>query len=109
MDTVGTVYMGLGLYKEGRPLLARAVDQRRTLPDTTPGVMSESLSHLGELAYWQADYPIAEKSYREAIADVSAQPPTHENQAASDAVSGDPGVPDRYRCHGPLCSRKCDG
>jgi tetratricopeptide (TPR) repeat protein len=82
MDTVGTVYMGLGLYKEARPLLDRAVDQRRHLPDISPVVLSESLSHRGELAYWQADLPVAEKSYREAIAYEAAQPPTPQNRAA---------------------------
>jgi tetratricopeptide (TPR) repeat protein len=82
MDTVGTVYMGLGLYKEARPLLTRAVDQRRNLPGTSPVVLSDSLSHLGELAYWQADLPLAEKSYREAIAYESAQPATPQNRAA---------------------------
>ena len=82
MDTVGTVYMGLGLYKEARPLLTRAVDQRRGLPGTSPVVLSDSLSHLGELAYWQADLPVAEKSYREAIAYESAQPATPQNRAA---------------------------
>jgi tetratricopeptide (TPR) repeat protein len=82
MDTVGTVYMGLGLYKEARPLLDRAVDQRRRLAGISPVVLSDSLSHLGELAYWQADLPVAEKSYREAIADEAAQPATRENRAA---------------------------
>jgi tetratricopeptide (TPR) repeat protein len=82
MDTVGTVYMGLGLYKEARPLLARAVDQRRKLPDATPAALSDSLSHLGELAYWQADLPVAEKSYREAIAHESAPRATPQNRAA---------------------------
>ena len=81
MDTVGTVYMGLGLYKEARPLLDRAIDQRRNLPGTSPDVLADSLSHLGELAYWQADYAAAEKSYREAIADESAQPATPQNRA----------------------------
>lgn len=81
-DTVGTVYMGLGLYKEARPLLDRAVDERRHLPDTSPTVLSNSLSHLGELAYWQADFPAAERSYREAIAYESAQPPTPQNRVA---------------------------
>lgn len=82
MDTVGTVYMGLGLYKEARPLLNRAVDERRKLRDGTPDGLSDSLSHLGELAYWQADLPVAEKSYREAIAYQAAQPATHDNRAA---------------------------
>ena len=82
MDTVGTVYMGLGLYKEARPLLDRAVDERRQLPGISPGVLSDSLSHLGELAYWQADFPASEKSYREAITYESAQPATAQNRAA---------------------------
>jgi tetratricopeptide (TPR) repeat protein len=82
MDSVGTVYMGLGLYKEARPLLDRAVDQRRRLPGISSGVLSDSLSHLGELAYWQADFGAAEKSYREAIGYESAQPATPQNRAA---------------------------
>jgi len=81
-DTVGTVYMGLGLYKEARPLLDRALTERRQLPGTSVGVLSDSLSHLGELAYWQADFAVAEKSYREAIADEARLPPTPENRAA---------------------------
>lgn len=81
-DTVGTVYMGLGLYKEARPLLDRAVEERRQLPGTSPGILSDSLSHLGELAYWQADFAVAEKSYREAIAYESRLPPTPQNRAA---------------------------
>jgi tetratricopeptide (TPR) repeat protein len=82
MDTVGTVYMGLGLYKEARPLLDRAVNERRHLPGTSPAVLSDSLSHLGELAYWQADLPVAEKSYREAIAYEAAQTAAPESRAA---------------------------
>ena len=82
MDTVGTVYMGLGLYKEARPLLDRAIEQRRSVPGTSPGVLADSLSHLGELEYWQADYADAEKSYREVIAYQSAQPATPANRTA---------------------------
>jgi tetratricopeptide (TPR) repeat protein len=82
MDTVGTVYMGLGLYKEARPLLDRAVEERRHLQGISPEVLSDSLSHLGELAYWQADFAVAEKSYRETIAYESTQPPSPQNRAA---------------------------
>ena len=32
MDTLGTVYMGLGLFKQARPLIDRAVSTRRRLP-----------------------------------------------------------------------------
>jgi tetratricopeptide (TPR) repeat protein len=82
MDTVGTVYMGLGLYKEARPLLDRAVVQRRAFASTDPNVLSASLSHLGELQTLQANFDQGEKSYREAIAFESAQPPTPQNRAA---------------------------
>jgi tetratricopeptide (TPR) repeat protein len=81
MDTVGTVYMGLGLYKEARPLLDRAVEQRRRLA-ADPSALSGSLSHLGELQSLQADFDAGEKSYREAIAYEQAQPNTPQNRAA---------------------------
>ena len=81
MDTVGTVYMGLGLYKEARPLLDRAIDQRRNIPGTSADVLADSLSHLGELEYWQADYAAAENSYREAIANESELRATAQNRA----------------------------
>jgi hypothetical protein len=55
MDTVGTVYMGLGLYGEARPLLDRAVATRRGLPSTEPEVLSESLIHLADLQRLQAE------------------------------------------------------
>ena len=82
MDTVGTVYMGLGLYKEARPLLDRAVEQRRQFAAADPSVLSASLSHLGELQTLQANFDAGEKSYREAIAFQSTQPKTAQNRAA---------------------------
>ncbi|HEY1725293.1 MAG TPA: toll/interleukin-1 receptor domain-containing protein [Steroidobacteraceae bacterium] len=82
MDTVGTVYMGLGLYKQARPLLDRAVAQRRAFAAADPVVLSDSLSHLGDLETLQADFGPGEKSYREAIAFESAQRPTPQNRAA---------------------------
>jgi tetratricopeptide (TPR) repeat protein len=82
MDTVGTVYMGLGLYREARPLLDRAVEQRRGLAAADPAVVGDSLSHLGELQTLQASFEAGEKSYREAIVFESALPPTAGNRAA---------------------------
>jgi tetratricopeptide (TPR) repeat protein len=81
MDTVGTVYMGLGLYKEARPLLDRAVEQRRQFAAADPTVLSTSLSHLGELQTLQANFDAGEKSYREAIAYESSLPATPQNRA----------------------------
>ena len=65
MDTVGTVYMGLGLYSQARPLLERAAGTRQRLADTEPEELSESLNHLADLQTVQADYVTAEKAYRE--------------------------------------------
>jgi len=81
MDTLGTVYMGLGLYGQARPLLDAAVAKRRQFA-SDPGVLSTSLSHLGEVQFLQANYPVSEQSYREALAHLSAQPDTPQNRAA---------------------------
>jgi tetratricopeptide (TPR) repeat protein len=67
-DTIGTVYMGLGLYTKARPLLDRALTARERLPATGPGAMADTLIHRGELLMWQGDYPEAEKDYRRVIA-----------------------------------------
>jgi tetratricopeptide (TPR) repeat protein len=74
MDTVGTVYMGLGLYSRARPMLERAVTTRHRLDDTEPEALSESLNHLAELQTYQAEYEAAEKAYREAARIRAAHP-----------------------------------
>jgi tetratricopeptide (TPR) repeat protein len=81
MDTLGTVYMGLGLYGQARPLLDGAVAKRRQFA-ADPSALSASLSHLGEVQLLQANYPISERNYREAIAYQSAQPDTPATRAA---------------------------
>jgi tetratricopeptide (TPR) repeat protein len=81
MDTLGTVYMGLGLFPQARPLLDGAVAKRRQFA-TDLGALSESLSHLGEVQSLQANYLISEQSYREAIGYLAAQPDTPANRAA---------------------------
>ncbi len=67
MDTLGTVYTGLGLYDQARPLLERAVATRRRREAEDPGDLSESLRHEGEVLFLQADYAAGEKVYRDAI------------------------------------------
>jgi tetratricopeptide (TPR) repeat protein len=74
MDTLGTVYMGLGLYEQADPLLKSAVTQRRGLRDLDPVRLSESLNHLGDLQNLQAAYDTAEKTYQEALALQRAHP-----------------------------------
>jgi tetratricopeptide (TPR) repeat protein len=80
MDTVGTVYMGLGLYAQARPLIDGAVAKRRQLSGLDPLDLSDSLSHQGELMALQADYDAGEKAYREAIRIESAGLKDRQNQ-----------------------------
>jgi tetratricopeptide (TPR) repeat protein len=74
MDTLGTVYMGLGLYDQARPLLDRAVTTRRSLTGDEPLLLSDSLSHLGDVLTRQAQFDAAEPAYREAIRVESSRP-----------------------------------
>jgi tetratricopeptide (TPR) repeat protein len=74
LQTLGTVYTGLGLYREAQPLLNRSLAMARGLPDTEVLVLSEGLNDLAALQDLQADYAAAEKAYREAIARVGAHP-----------------------------------
>jgi tetratricopeptide (TPR) repeat protein len=80
MDTVGTVYMGLGLFAQARPLIDGAVAKRRRLQGIDPLDLSDSLSHQGDLMALQADYGEGEKAYREAIRIESARPNDRQNQ-----------------------------
>jgi tetratricopeptide (TPR) repeat protein len=80
MDTVGTVYMGLGLYAQARPLIDGAVAKRRHLQGIDPLDLSDSLTHQGDLMALQANYDVGEKAYREAIRIESARPTDRQNQ-----------------------------
>jgi len=82
MDTVGTVYMGLGLYREALPLLDRALTTRERLPTVEPAAMADTLIHRGELLMWQGDYPASEADYRTVIALEAGQPAERGNQEA---------------------------
>lgn len=80
MDTLGSVYMELGLFKQARPLIDRAVATRRRLQGVEPLDLSESLRHQGDLMALQAEFAAGEKAYREAIRIESARPDDHESQ-----------------------------
>jgi tetratricopeptide (TPR) repeat protein len=67
MDTLGTVYTGLGLYGQARPLLERSVAAHRSVAGDDPLPLSVSLDHLGDLLSRQAQFDAGEKAYREAI------------------------------------------
>ncbi|HEY6823437.1 MAG TPA: toll/interleukin-1 receptor domain-containing protein, partial [Steroidobacteraceae bacterium] len=80
-DTLGTVYMGLGLYGQAKPLLETAASKRRTLGAAETPALAVSLSHVGDLLYRRAEYSAAEAAYREAIALQSALPPDQRDDA----------------------------
>jgi tetratricopeptide (TPR) repeat protein len=82
MDTLGTVYMGLGLYGQAQPLLETAAEKRRALPTDERADLALSLSHVGDLLTVRAEYPGAESAYRQAIALQRALPPDKRDDAA---------------------------
>lgn len=82
MDTVGSVYMGLGLYGEAWPLLNRAVATRRRFYQTEPEALAESLNHLADLRSLQAQDADAEAAYREASALLTVHPKERRSQIA---------------------------
>jgi tetratricopeptide (TPR) repeat protein len=82
MDTLGTVYMGLGLFLQAQPLLEAAAEKRQALAPAEPAAVALSLSHLGDLQTARAEYPAAEAAYRRAIAIQRALPPGQRDDAA---------------------------
>jgi tetratricopeptide (TPR) repeat protein len=80
MDTVGTVYMGLGLYGQARRSLDGALAARRSNEAADPLALSVSLQHEGDLLTAQADIDAAEKAYRDAIAIQSSRPDDRQAQ-----------------------------
>jgi tetratricopeptide (TPR) repeat protein len=82
LDTLGTVYMGLGLYDQAKPLLDSAVSKRQALVPGEPAELAASLIHLGDVQNRRAAYPEAEKAYRRAIALQTALPPGQRDDVA---------------------------
>ena len=81
-DTLGTVYMGLGLYGQARPLLDGALATRKRSGGAEPVELSETLNHHGELLNWQGDYAAAEKNYREVLQLLAQEPDGRRKQEA---------------------------
>jgi tetratricopeptide (TPR) repeat protein len=82
MDTLGTVYMGLGLYKPAKPLLESAATIRQSLPPEEHADLALSLSHLGDLRTARAEYADAESAYDRAVAVQRSLPPNERDEAA---------------------------
>ena len=82
LDTLGTVYMGLGLYGQAKPLLESAVAKRQALVPAEPADLAVSLSHTGDLLTMRAEYPPAEAAYLNAIALQRALPADQRDETA---------------------------
>jgi tetratricopeptide (TPR) repeat protein len=61
MDTIGTVYMKLGLYKDSDALLRRALELREELLDAKDPQVAESLASLSLLLEQRGDFEEAEQ------------------------------------------------
>src|SRR6185312_1040224 len=81
MDTLGTVYMGLGLYKPAQPLLQAAMTIRQSLPQQERSDLALSLTHLGDLKTARAEYPGAESAYDGALTVQRSLPPNERDEA----------------------------
>ncbi len=81
-DTLGTVYMGLGLYTQARPLLDGALATRQQIKSTEPIVLTDSFSHRGWLLMSQADYNGAEHDYRQVLRLLATQPDNRRTREA---------------------------
>lgn len=67
MDTMGTVYMSLGLYPEASRLMDRSLQSRREQFGAAHESVAASLSNLGQVQTLQAEYEAAEKNLRESL------------------------------------------
>ena len=68
MDTMGTVYTGLGLYPTAIPLMRESLRKRRSLSGDTTAEIAKTLGHLGEALMLNADYDEATKRLQDALA-----------------------------------------
>ena len=71
MDTMGTIYTGLGLYPTAIPLLRGSLRKRKALSGDTAAEIAKTLGHLGEalmLKGDEGDYEEAARRLGEALA-----------------------------------------
>jgi non-specific serine/threonine protein kinase/serine/threonine-protein kinase len=68
METMGSVYRGLGLYDQSGPMLKNSLEMKRTLYGSESLEVAESARILGILYDMQGKYAEAEALFRESIA-----------------------------------------
>lgn len=67
MDTMGTVYTSLGLYRSAMPLMQAALEKRRNVFGNNAPESAETLNHLGQVQILAADYAAARRHIDEAL------------------------------------------
>jgi len=67
MDTMGSVYTGLGLYSPAASLIERALQTRTTTLGAEHIEVASSLNNLGEVLMFKADYDAAAQRLRDAL------------------------------------------
>jgi tetratricopeptide (TPR) repeat protein len=68
MDTMGTIYTGLGLYPTAIPLLRQSLVKRRSLSGDTAAEIAKTLGHLGEALMRTENYAEAAARLEDALA-----------------------------------------
>ena len=68
MDTMGTIYTGLGLYPTAIPLMRESLRKRKSLSGDTTAEIAKTLGHLGEALMLNGDYEEATKRLQDALA-----------------------------------------
>jgi serine/threonine protein kinase/tetratricopeptide (TPR) repeat protein len=86
MDTMGTVYMNLGLYPQAVPLAERALEVRRQALAPDDPLIAESMNSLGALRYTTGNFAEAEKLFRGAL-DIRRKKLGEENYEVSTSLN----------------------
>jgi tetratricopeptide (TPR) repeat protein len=68
MDTMGTIYTGLGLYPKAIPLMRESLAKRRQLSGDTTAEIAKTLGHLGKALMLAGNYDEAAKRLGDALA-----------------------------------------
>lgn len=86
MDTMGTVYMNLGLFPQAAPLAERALEVRRKELAPDDPLIAESMNSLGALRYTMGNLAEAEKLFRGAL-DIRRKKLGEENYEVSTSLN----------------------
>lgn len=98
METIGTVFTGLGLYDDARGMLAGALAKRGSLPAADPAELSRTQVRLADVLTETADLDRAEPLYRAAIERLQAQQP--ERQSLQELATATAGLAELYYRNG---------